>query len=82
LRAKHAVAGNTSWGVNGEEGVIVDMHQYGIWEPFAVKAQVLKTAIETAILLLRIDDIVSGTKKQAGENPMSPADNPGPVPGE
>merc|ERR1712115_612569 len=30
----------------------IDMHQYGIWEPFAVKAQVLKTAIETAILLL------------------------------
>merc|ERR1719462_182864 len=82
LRAKHAVAGNTSWGVNGEEGVIVDMHQYGIWEPFAVKAQVLKTAIETAILLLRIDDIVSGTKKQSGTNPLSAADNPGPVPGE
>merc|ERR1719383_690240 len=25
LRAKHAATGNTSWGVNGEEGVIVDM---------------------------------------------------------
>merc|ERR1719285_1358997 len=82
LRAKHAAQGNTSWGVNGEEGVIVDMHQYGIWEPFAVKAQVLKTAIETAILLLRIDDIVSGTKKQSASNPLNPSDNPGPVPGE
>jgi len=82
LRAKHAAVGNTSWGVNGEEGVIVDMHQYGIWEPFAVKAQVLKTAIETAILLLRIDDIVSGTKKQSASNPLNPSDNPGPVPGE
>jgi len=28
-----------------------------------VKMQTMKTAIETAILLLRIDDIVSGTKK-------------------
>jgi len=82
LRAKHATPGNTSWGINGEEGVLVDMHEYGIWEPFAVKAQVLKTAIETAILLLRIDDIVSGTKKQAGGDPMKPEDNPGPVPGE
>ena len=82
LRAKHAAQGNTSWGVNGEEGVIVAMHQYGIWEPFAVKAQVLKTAIETAILLLRIDDIVSGTKKQSASNPLNPSDNPGPVPGE
>lgn len=32
---------------------------------FQVKSQVLKTAIETAILLLRIDDIVSGVKKQS-----------------
>jgi len=82
LRAKHATEGNNSWGINGEDGSIVDMNQYGIWEPFAVKAQVLKTAIETAILLLRIDDIVSGTKKQAGGDPMKPEDNPGPVPGE
>jgi T-complex protein 1 subunit gamma len=29
-----------------------------------VKLQVYKTAIETAILLLRIDDIVSGSKKK------------------
>merc|ERR1712183_1214884 len=82
LRAKHAQEGEKNWGINGEEGVIVDMHQYGIWEPFAVKAQVLKTAIETAILLLRIDDIVSGTKKQSASNPLNPSDNPGPVPGE
>ena len=30
-----------------------------------MKSQVFKTAIETAILLLRIDDIVSGVKKQS-----------------
>lgn len=40
------------------------MKDYGIWEPFAVKVQTYKTAIETAVLLLRIDDIVSGVKKQ------------------
>ena len=36
----------------------------GIYEPLSVKLQVYKTAIETAILLLRIDDIVSGSKKR------------------
>ncbi|XP_048732681.2 T-complex protein 1 subunit gamma-like [Ostrea edulis] len=64
LRAKHATAGNSSWGVDGETGKVVDMKDYGIWEAFAVKVQTYKTAIETAILLLRIDDIVSGVKKQ------------------
>ena len=34
-----------------------------IWEPYAVKVQTVKTAIESAAMLLRIDDIVSGVKK-------------------
>ncbi len=63
LRAKHAEAGATSWGIDGRAGEIVDMKTYGIWEPFAVKAQTFKTAVETATLLLRIDAIVSGMKK-------------------
>jgi len=64
LTAKHATEGNT-WGVDGETGKIVDMNDFGVWDTFQVKAQVMKTAIETAILLLRIDDIVSGVKKQS-----------------
>jgi len=63
LRAKHTQEGNSSWGVDGETGELADMKTYGIWEPYSVKVQVYKTAVETAILLLRIDDIVSGTKK-------------------
>ncbi|OLL23979.1 T-complex protein 1 subunit gamma [Neolecta irregularis DAH-3] len=65
LRAKH-VEGYNSWGINGEEGKVVDMHEYGIWEPQAVKLQSIKTAIESACLLLRVDDILSGVRK-AGE---------------
>ncbi|KAK2156606.1 hypothetical protein LSH36_209g05053 [Paralvinella palmiformis] len=66
LRARHAGDGNVTWGVDGETGNIVDMKDFGIWEPYSVKVQTYKTAIETAILLLRIDDIVSGTKRQQG----------------
>ena len=65
LRAKHA-ADQWTYGVDGESGNIVDMKDFGVWEPMLVKSQVFKTAIETAILLLRIDDIVSGTKRQMG----------------
>ena len=35
-----------------------------IWDPVAVKLQTFKTAIESACMLLRIDDIVSGIKKE------------------
>jgi T-complex protein 1 subunit gamma len=76
LRAKHAAAAATAsaaddgsrrctWGVNGETGELVDMQEYGIWEPVSVKMQTIKTAIESACMILRIDDIVSGSKKSS-----------------
>jgi len=63
LRAKHADPGNTSFGINGHTGEITDMRELGVWEPYAVKVQTIKTAVESACMLLRIDDIVSGIKK-------------------
>merc|ERR1712066_599564 len=66
LRAKHAEGDKSTWGVNGLSGKIEDMKALGIYEPLAVKLQTYKTAVETAILLLRIDDIVSGSKKNDG----------------
>lgn len=63
LRAKH-VAGAHTWGIDGVKGTIVDMKEYGIWEPLAVKTQTIKTAVESACLLLRVDDIVSGVGKR------------------
>merc|ERR1712142_165718 len=79
LRAKHAEGSSTTWGINGETGEIADMQELGVWDCLSVKAQVYKTAVETAMLLLRIDDIVSGTKK-AGEADQPSADEPKSVP--
>ncbi|XP_065912034.1 T-complex protein 1 subunit gamma-like [Dysidea avara] len=74
LRAKHATDGNTNWGVDGNKGNICDMKELKVWDPLAVKLQTYKTAIETAVLLLRIDDIVSGSKKNKGtDQPSQPA---------
>ena len=79
LRAKHASHSNggdtgpCTWGINGVTGELVDMKVEGVWEPLSVKMQVYKTAVETAILLLRIDDIVSGSKKR-GDGVTGPAD--------
>ena len=47
-----------------------------MWEPYEVKAQTIKTAVESATLLLRIDDIVSGLAKRdklaPGQSSMAP----------
>ena len=39
------------------------MEEANIWDPVSVKLQSYKTAIESACMLLRIDDIVSGIQK-------------------
>ncbi|KAJ3574450.1 hypothetical protein NP233_g1766 [Leucocoprinus birnbaumii] len=62
LRAKHA-NGENSWGVNGDTGKIVDMKEYGLYESGSVKIQTLKTAIEAARMLLRVDDVVQAVRK-------------------
>jgi T-complex protein 1 subunit gamma len=68
LRAKHA-EGGSSWGIDGDTGNVVDMKEYGVWEPEAVKSQSIKTAVESACLLLRVDDICSAkSAKQGGSN--------------
>ena len=64
LRAKHAERGNSTFGIDGNSRKISDMSIQNIWEPIAVKNQIIKTAIEASCLLLRIDDVVSGVKRR------------------
>jgi T-complex protein 1 subunit gamma len=62
LRARHAAAydanpeGQCHVGINGTTGEIVDMEELGIWEPFSVKTQTIKTAIESACMILYVFD--------------------------
>lgn len=72
LRAKHAEKGNSSFGIDGNKKKIENMQEMNVWEPVAVKNQILKTAIEASCLLLRIDDVVSGVKKKEKERPQQP----------
>ena len=72
LRAKHA-EGLHTWGIDGDTGKIVDMKtvEPPIWEPKAVKLQSIKTAVESACLLLRVDDICGAkSAKQASGGGM------------
>ncbi|KAI0986492.1 hypothetical protein GJ496_008102 [Pomphorhynchus laevis] len=65
LKSKHRskAEGAKNFGIDGETGMIIDTLEAGIVEPRLVKLQLFKSAIEMAITILRIDDIVSGSKK-------------------
>lgn len=63
LRAKHSKDEGLWFGIDGNKGTIANMKELDIWDPAAVKIQTYKTAIESACMLLRIDDVVSGMKK-------------------
>jgi len=64
LRSRHAAQGGINWGIDGHKGTLADMAEVGVWEPYVVKAQTIKTAIESACMLLRIDDIHSGIHRK------------------
>lgn len=68
LRAKHASdpEKNFCYGINGTTGALADMNTLGIFEPLLVKSQTIKTSVEAACMLLRVDEVVSGLggKKQ------------------
>jgi len=67
LRAKHMSLESTTWGIDGTTGQLADMKDMGLWEPYNVKVQTFKTAVESACMILRIDDILSGMKKGPGQ---------------
>ncbi|HEY8139665.1 MAG TPA: thermosome subunit beta [Nitrososphaera sp.] len=66
LRAKQLSANNPWIGVDVKEMKIGDMYKKNIIEPLAVKEQLLKSATETTAMILRIDDILSAARGNAG----------------
>ena len=65
LRARQA-GGKKSIGINAKEGKIGDMYSLDIVEPLVVKEQIIKSATETACMILRIDDVISISGGSAG----------------
>jgi len=70
LRAAHQ-GGNKYAGIDLEKGEIEkDMMNLNVIEPTVVKKQAIKSAYESASLILRIDDIIAGSK--SAMPPMPP----------
>ena len=61
LRARHE-KGETWAGIDVFEGKIKDMRELDVYEPLAVKKQVIKSATEAATMILKIDDVIAAGK--------------------
>ena len=75
LRAAHEKAEGKYKGVNVFTGKIENMREKGVIEPVVVKEQAVKSATESASMILRIDDVIAATKpKDTGKTPSTPED--------
>jgi thermosome len=75
LRAAHDKPDGQYKGVNVFTGKIENMREKGVLEPAIVKEQAIKSAAESATMILRIDDIIASTKPKEG--PGGPGKTPG-----
>ena len=73
LRKSHA-DGNAYSGINVEDGGVMDMFEANVLEPQRVVEQAIQSATETAIMILRIDDVIS-SKGVSGDDMMGGMDD-------
>ncbi len=69
MRAKHG-QGKKWVGVNVLAGKVGDLEAEEVFEPAAVKRQIIKSATEAACMILRIDDVIASSKMKTP--PMPP----------
>jgi len=68
LRARHE-KGETWTGIEVHSGKVQDMTQAGVFEPLAVKKQIIKSATEAASMILKIDDVIASGKMKTPPTP-------------
>jgi archaeal chaperonin len=62
LRSKSTGNGKARFGIDVMNGKVADMAAKDIYEPLAVKEQVINAATEAACMILRIDDVIAASK--------------------
>jgi thermosome len=78
LRSRHE-KGEKWAGVDVYEGKANDMSKINVYEPLAVKRQVVMSASEAASMILKIDDVIAASKpKEGGGPPRPPGGDEGP----
>jgi chaperonin GroEL (HSP60 family) len=79
LRAAHEKPKGATIGIDVFSGKTMDMRKKGVIEPAIVKEHAIKSASETACMILRIDDVIAASKPKGPE--MPPAGMPPGMPG-
>ena len=69
LRTRHQ-KGETWAGIDVLAGKVEDMTKINVYEPLAVKKQIIKSASEAATMILKIDDVIATAKMKTP--PMPP----------
>ncbi|MCD4797821.1 MAG: thermosome subunit, partial [Methanosarcinales archaeon] len=60
LKSQHE-KGNKNAGLDVYTGDVIDMMDKGVVEPLRVKTQAINSATESAVMILRIDDVIAST---------------------
>lgn len=77
LRSQHE-KGEVYSGVDVLKGKVTDMKETEVFDPLVVKKQAIKSGVEAATMILRIDDVIAAGKTKA---PPAPPGGPGGMPG-
>jgi thermosome len=66
LRSAHEKEGGKNMGLNVFTGKVRDSIENGVVEPVVVKEQAIKSAAESASMILRIDDVITSKSPKGG----------------
>jgi thermosome len=69
LRAKISNSEKPKYGIDVINKKIADMNTRNVYEPLAVKENIVNGATEVASMILRIDDVISASKSQTPPGP-------------
>jgi thermosome len=72
LRAAHGKPEGQYKGINVFTGKVENMRDKGVVEPVIVKEQAIKSATESATMIIRIDDVIASTKPKEGPGAGKP----------
>ncbi|HII95438.1 MAG TPA: thermosome subunit [Candidatus Methanofastidiosum sp.] len=67
LRAAHNKDNGKTMGINVKNGKVEDMLKAGVVEPLKLKEQAIKSASESVVMILRIDDVLAGKELAKSE---------------
>jgi len=68
IRSAHET-GDKNAGLNVITGQIINMADAGVLEPLKIKTQAISSATESAVMILRIDDVIASSKSAGGMPP-------------